>query len=461
MPTRVRWVLVIFAVSLSIRLALLCVVSPHPQRIFTPDSGGYERLAVNLLAGHGFSTSAEAPFLPDSVRTPVYPVFVAAVYAACGAKPLWVAVAQAALSALTCVLTYGLGQELLADRQALLGGLLLAGSLGSVVYSLYLLTETLFTLLLLGILYLVVLYNRRRRACLLVAASVLLGLATLCRPVSLYFPVMVAAMVLGVHRSDFRKGILAAVAVGIIFVATITPWLARNYVVFGRLCLSSISAYNLLFYNAVSLEADLRGLGQTQVREEMGQEVAAYLASLGLDDVSTIRKAAIYQRLAWEKIGQHPLRYAFVHVRSDANMFLPNVTELLELFGLTSSGRGTLSVLNHRGLMAAVSHYFEGKEYLVLVILPFTGLLLGIYGAAVVGVGRLARERQWFALALLLSVIAYFALIPGAPAHPRFRVPFMPYLSLLAAVGVGVAWDALSAGSLQMLMIFRERKQAG
>ncbi len=123
------------------------------------------------------------------------------------------------------------------------------------------------------------------------------------------------------------------------------------------------------------------------------------------------------------------------------NSLLPNVTEFLELLGVTQGGKGTLSVLNQYGLWAAVRHYFGGQVWLLGLLLPLVGLLGLTYLGALVGLIILVQRRAEFSLALLLLPIAYFLLIPGAPSHPRFRVPVMPYVCLLAGAGLVAVWQ--------------------
>jgi len=432
--------LVIFAVSLSIRLALVCVVSPHPQRIFTPDSGGYERLAVNLLAGHGFSTSTEAPFLPNSARTPIYPTFLALIYAVAGPCPLAAIAVQVVLSALTCVLTYRLGEQLWGDRGGRIAGLLSAVSLGSIVYANYLLTETLFTFALIAACERLVAYWHHRSKRDLALVGLALGLAILCRPIAAYLPLVMIALVMAMHWPSVRQALRSALMVAVATVLLVGPWVLRNWATYGVPMLSSITNYNLLFYNAVSLEANLRGIGQDAMRQEMQRDVEVMLARPGLADASDAQKAQVYGRLAWDIIKRHPLRYALVHLKCDLNVFLPNVTEFLQQLGLTKGGKGTLSVLNQQGLWAAINHYFGDRIYLLLVVLPFIFVLGLTYGGGLMGIAILVHQRAWFSLGLLLPIIAYFALLPGAPAHPRFRVPIMPHICLLAAVGLTSAW---------------------
>jgi hypothetical protein len=58
------------------------------------------------------------------------------------------------------------------------------------------------------------------------------------------------------------------------------------------------------------------------------------------------------------------------------------------------------------------------------------------YLGAVIGCLVLAGRKSVYALALLLLPLIYLLILPGAASNPRFRIPVMPYLCLLAGVGI-------------------------
>ncbi|MFN2156611.1 MAG: hypothetical protein ACK2UX_15370, partial [Anaerolineae bacterium] len=78
--------LVVLALALSVRVLYLYSKAPDAP-IASVDGWGYYRLALNLAQGNGFSLDAEAPYLPSSVRTPLYPLFLLAVRKLLGPAP--------------------------------------------------------------------------------------------------------------------------------------------------------------------------------------------------------------------------------------------------------------------------------------------------------------------------------------------------------------------------------------
>src|SRR3989344_2919346 len=79
-PSMSRKLFWIFLLAVAIRVlffyAAFAQAGGALQNAF-PAFDGYIDIAQNLLAGNGFSRSLLPPFVPDSVRTPLYPLALA------------------------------------------------------------------------------------------------------------------------------------------------------------------------------------------------------------------------------------------------------------------------------------------------------------------------------------------------------------------------------------------------
>jgi hypothetical protein len=137
---------------------------------------------------------------------------------------------------------------------------------------------------------------------------------------------------------------------------------------------------------------------------------------------------------------RRPLTYAAIHLRTTLNVFLPGATDVLEVAGATAGRRGTLGVLQREGVLAAVRHYFGGAMWALWVCVPMLLIEGAKYLAALAGLLARVRRRMNRPLWLILLAGACLVLLPGPPAHARFRVPVEPLLSL--AAGAGVVWLA-------------------
>ena len=93
-----NYLIAVGLVALITRLAFSVGVPPDWE---WGDSSGYEYMAVNLLAGNGFSMDGVTP---TRERPPAYSVFIAAVYAIVGHERYGVVLVQCVIGALTCLL---------------------------------------------------------------------------------------------------------------------------------------------------------------------------------------------------------------------------------------------------------------------------------------------------------------------------------------------------------------------
>jgi 4-amino-4-deoxy-L-arabinose transferase-like glycosyltransferase len=429
------WWIVLLALLL--RAVFLPVVAGHLSRVLQPDSHSYLVPAINLISRGSYPVD-------NAARTPLYPLFIASIYWIGGQNTILIVAAQIVLGALTVLLCYHLGRKVFSRPVALLGAFLLAASMESITSAYYVLTETLFSFVFLAGMIAWVNGFQGRNKFWLAAAAVLMGLSSLCRPVALYFPVILAFGLL-LDRGIRRRGRMLNAALFLsLYLLSLFPWIVRNLSVVGSPTISTKSSYNLLFFEAASLEANVRHVSETQVRGEYPGRVTLALAERGWAN-NEGNRSRVESQLAFQIILSDPIRFLYVHLKSDLNGLLPDVTGLTELLGVTVGGKGTVSVLNQYGLLAAIRNYFGGQPWLLGLLLPliiFTGLeyLFSLGGAV-----ELLRQRNWLPLFVLSVTVAYFLILPGAASVPRFRVPVMPYICLLAGAGLQAA-GAYSSG---------------
>jgi 4-amino-4-deoxy-L-arabinose transferase-like glycosyltransferase len=421
----------ILILAFVLRVLLVIIVRDHLERAIEPDTPGYIEPALRLIHGQGF--------IDDPHRTPVYPLFIASIYWVTSEKPLAVIIVQIFLSVLTVLMIYWLGKRLLSESVGLIAAFLMAVSIEAITHSFFLLTETLFTFLFFGSILAFVLFDQSHKRIWLITSGLLMGIAILCRPIAFYFPVLFLLIVLFRSANSILERILKSIIYGGCVFLVLLPWILWNYSTIGLATVTTISDYNLLFYNAALLRADQTGQYADQVRDQLADQVDQTLTERNLIDTPANR-SAIDREIALKIISGDPVRYGYLHLKSDLNNLLPGVTGLTEILGITVGGKGTLSVLNKDGLLAAIRFYFADKVWLLGLFAPAIALLVVTYLADLIGAGRLVKDRKWFILCLLFIPLLYLMLIPGAPSNQRFRVPALPYINLLAAEGLLVTW---------------------
>ncbi len=207
-----------------------------------PDQDGYRRLGQVLADTGKFTRFPDAPqFVPEVIRTPLYPLFVATIYKVAGVRQMPVALAQTALFAAICLLVFAITRRIASDGAALGAALLTALFPPIPYFGALVMTEVWTTFLFTVSIWIAVRALESLRTATFVAAGVLLALTTLSRPVFVLFPFALAAVglvifpIAGVRRrpSPLQWGALIGA-----FAVTMLPWFTYNYVTLGQFTLS-------------------------------------------------------------------------------------------------------------------------------------------------------------------------------------------------------------------------------
>src|SRR5262245_36081960 len=123
----------VFLFALCLRVLYVVIIGP----VTSPDSHEYSAIAQNLLNHGVFSLDSTPPFTPTIRRAPVYPAFLGLLFQLSARTPVQIAIAQAPLGALCCLLVLYLAEQVTTERWATLaacyyaifpGGLALASA---------------------------------------------------------------------------------------------------------------------------------------------------------------------------------------------------------------------------------------------------------------------------------------------------------------------------------------------
>jgi len=447
----VAWpLLLILAVGLGVRLALVVSAGPAVDDgpAMCPDSWDYLDLARTLRATGRFERGGRA----EIFRTPGYPLFLAGAMApgrGSAGPALW---AQVLLDVVLVALTFFLGRALVSRGAGVAAAGFQAVAPLAMAAPVRLLSDSLYALLLTAAVLLLVRHLRTRGWAALLAAGAVLGAACYVRPVGLAMAAVCAGVLLLSRRGLGRAGALAGVVA-----ACVLPWVVRNAVRADYAGFSSFASHAAYYFAAPEvlarvkgadtrhcfpipeLLADVEGTDAEAARLDLALQLRAH-SQLSPSD-SPGDRARYARRRAWEIIASHPWTYARVHLVGSLGFWLPGTTDVLEVAGVTTGGRGTLDVLHRHGLLAAARHYFRDGAGLWAAAAGLTA----IWAAAMAGaIGWVAKRRcrgvsaaGWLAVAL----VAVAALLPGPFGLPRYRLPVTPLLHVAAGAG----WIAIIA----------------
>lgn len=441
-----------FLLALALRLAVVAVAGPFTE----PDSPTYDSLARNLVQGRGYLDTRAFKILDGSMSVPpVYPGFLAAVYGVFGFDYRPVIVVQQILGALVVVMGALLAARLFGARVGLWSGLVLSVHPWLIVYGSTLMTEAVFTFLLMAAMLALALGLSSGRSGRSAWAGLFMGLAILCRASFQFYPLVVLLLIAAVTR-DLRRTIRHAVAFLLPLAILLSAWGTKNLVTKGFFGLTSVGGANFLAGLALPaasydptdpVEAVLRDAcesrklpsiasvvppsDQARMLHRSGtvfctNQAATVLLAQGHSLPSIDRE---FKRIAFRKIARSPLRYLRRVVRHALTLWAGYQVEWLG-----PSFEKTLSQSLREG------------DAVVVTAKVFCRLILGIavLVLTVIGVWAVARRGPgsgW----LPVSTFAYLTVLCAALnlGFVRYRMPLEPYIVMTCAYGVAVVGGRL------------------
>jgi len=468
------------------------------------DCGEYYNLARNLAGNATFSARETQPLIPDTWRTPGYPLFLAAYVLVFGPSPTTLIFLQQVLAVLNVAVFFRIACRHTSPRRAAIAAVLLLFEPYGLYYSFWLLSTTWFTTLLLATWWAFDLANANRRLGWYVTTGLLCGLLVLTWPGAILVPVGVVvgilmaplgscaalmpnspfsplplgedrienligsnragsvsdrsvvsrdsqqdhALPLGVlnERPNTRVRRLPAVAVFLICCAiVIASWMARNLCVAGHFSLSHQSGVVLAYFKAT--EVELWRLGRMRDR----------YAETSLNSAS-----ADLPHLVWDEIDAELRKRLRGHTPDDvAQLRWPNLAQgnktPIDSFeisrALTEIAWRYFSQSPWATALCCASRIGENLIFpLGLAIEQPAGVQANRVRSAALGTayslltvfavaGVVRARRRWPIVFFPVACIVALALTTTPQVDPRFRVPLIPML-LFVAILPGQATDS-------------------
>ena len=205
------------------------------------DREGYVRLGAALAETGRFTRYPDSPvFVPEVLRTPGYPAFVAVFYRLFGiGNDTAVAAAQVLIFPLLCLLVYALTRRLASERTAVAAAAMTAFFSPIPHFAGLILTEFWTTVVLTAAMYVCVRAVQQQRLASFALAGVLFSATTLVRPAFVLLPFFLTiGMPLLVRSQRTARALAGWALLATLAGVALVPWFSYNYVYLGQFTLS-------------------------------------------------------------------------------------------------------------------------------------------------------------------------------------------------------------------------------
>lgn len=429
-----RWFAVALLLALSAFVQFTVVTQTRHDGVIRGDAMKYVFYAYNLDSHHAFSRvqtfgpgHEQAVPAPDKLTLPGYPAFLSLFVDGIPDQAMLAraTLAQAALGVLSTLLSFLIARRVLPWAWAMGAGVLVAIQPHLATASSFLVTEPLFTALMLAAV-LAGLHAMRpeARGRDLALAGLLLGAASLVRPQLVPLPFLLLALALPVPGLRPRlRGIALAFAC---FLAVVGPWQLRNSAIprpAGEPDLLAAALYHGSFPGFMYRD-DPRTLGYAyrfdNASASRSTDVSAALAGIG------------------EGFAAEPARYLRWYLLGKPGYFLSwglitGPSDIL-IYRVASTPFEDASAFRLFYLASRSAHW-------PLVLLAMLGATLFLLRPRLYQASAERRQAVFALSALLVFLVVLHAI--GAP-YPRYNIPFRPlfFIMGLATLRWTLQWAA-------------------
>lgn len=382
-----RKILLILAICIFL-LALLprLFLSLRWSEIPTRNTDGYEDLAKGLLEGKGFSINGK----PTSFHEPFYPAFLGAIYYFFGYSYLAVRIIQGLLGAAICVMIFFIARRSFGLHTAIIASLLACFSPGLVSINQLTMSENLFTFMFILSAFFLARQVDRPDIKNIIFLGLTLGLSAMIRSLVFLFPFFILLAL----RTDFlprhssaKKYTMHAAIFILCFLLPIAPWTLRNWRIHQRFVPIATKTGNGFYASYLPKDGKLYGFTATGYAV---QEAESFYSEVDQSNFLIKETLRYIKNNPWRVLKLEALKLAY----------------FLSPFDWEIVGNGVYNVIFG-------------------FILPF--FVYGMYSA---------RNRSRELLPIYLPIAYAFFVMLITYGSPRYRLPFEPYMIIIASAGI-------------------------
>ncbi len=422
---------IIIAVSLCVYLPIvfgLINLKDNNLPFVGSDAVEYMKLSESILNG-GFYTQDGVNH--EVFRTPGYPLLLAI------SKGVFQTYWSIIFIQLLCtlgisILIFKICQKILSNNLSVFAAILFLIEPSVIVYTITAASDIPFTFLFILSIYLMFFRNVSYGNSIL--SGLLLGLATLIRPISLYFiPIaLISYFVFNFKKEKYSKLILNLLILIVFSSLILLPWFVRNYRLFHKVTLSSLPSYNLFHYNLPEYYSYTKNIHPEEARDILKQDLNFKV--LNDDELRRGEYMDILGDISSTHIKGNFVGYTRFHLLKTIPFFISSSIKNAfvmkdAILGVTESNIKYHNISSEI-LKGNIKELFRilKSEWLFFIERIIWGILLILALCSV-----FIKENRKISV-LFITIIMYFAILTGPVSYVRYRLPIQPFLIVLTVV---------------------------
>jgi dolichol-phosphate mannosyltransferase len=423
-------VLTVFFIALLARLLIIIPGINEPAKNYSrPDTPTYLKPAYSLSQTGNYSLNINTT-KPYAYRAPGYPFYMSLFYKFTDNLEYSI-ILMCFISALTCIPIFYIGYYFGSKWIGFIAGLLFALNITSIAHAPLLLTDTLFTFFIAMQFWYFMKFYFTQRPLFLFLAVFLASIATYIRPIEFFWIFPCIFLVLIYKNFYFKKKVIISLFLIFLFFIPILPWMTRNYINKAGFTLATDTG-NLVYHPGAVLLGKIENKSPEDIRQAM-HKADEHLFKTNPEQFKTEAARVSYQNTKLiTLILKYPCAYLSLCFRPW--VLLPDLPTFCQNLKFSKSGRGTFNVLNTRGIFAAVKFYFEDKLWMITLSIPLLFIVFITYIGCFFQFIKWIVTKHWFLVFTSLAFVEYFLFIPGPIAMPRYHLPALPMICVMAAI---------------------------
>jgi len=395
----IKIVLLIFFVALILRIGFILTLDN------SIDVWGdwWDELGWKLATGQGYWVNN--PFNPEGQifyawRPPLFPLLLAGIYSTFGHSYLSAKIFLAILSSISCLLLFFVSRiTFSSSKYAIISAFVYTFYPPAIFWTGYLAPVTCEIFLVLLVVLLLLIAERKRELLLFALSGLVVGLGVLTRSLFIIFIPVVFLWLICLHGIKFSFFTTALFA--LFCFLTVSPWIIRNYYIYGRFVLSSTEGGIVCYIanNPNSIKENSGCWNPTGKDLNLMAEISR---------MNELEVQKYFYKLAFEFIKENPLIYT--------KLVIDRFFRFWKITPHTFSGPGE-NYKNYHVIIAFLTN-------LPIFILALTGFLFSL---------KIWRNFVLYYLIILmwsLPIILFFKTVI------RYREPLMPFMIILAINGL-------------------------